>query len=149
MLNTNHMKVLICVDSGESSQIVLREAQTIVKGFPEAEIHLFTVIDMAVIAVGQDTDQTLMMDTLQREANSLIPAATRILGDRPIVFSSEVGYPVDEILKKVKEVGCDLLILGTHGRTGFDHLLIGSVAEKVLRNCECNTLIIPMKHKLK
>ena len=143
------MKVLICVDSGESSQIVLREAQTIVKGFPEAEIHLFTVIDMAVIAVGQDTDQTLMMDTLQREANSLIPAATRILGDRPIVFSSEVGYPVDEILKKVKEVGCDLLILGTHGRTGFDHLLIGSVAEKVLRNCECNTLIIPMKHKLK
>jgi nucleotide-binding universal stress UspA family protein len=143
------MKVLICVDSGESAQIVLREAQTIVKGSPEAEIHLFTVIDMAVIAVGQDTDQTMMMDTLQREASSLIPTATRILGDRPLIFSSEVGYPVDEILKKAKEVNCDLLILGTHGRTGFDHLLIGSVAEKVLRNCECNTLIIPMKHKLK
>lgn len=143
------MKVLICIDSGESAEIVLREAQTIIKGFPEAEIHLFTVIDMAVIAVGQDTDQTLMMDTLQREANSIMPTATHILGDRPIIFSSEVGYPVDEILKKVKDVGCDLLVLGTHGRTGFDHLLIGSVAEKVLRNCECNTLIVPMKNKLK
>lgn len=143
------MKVLICVDSGDSANIVLREADTIVKGFPDAEIHVFTVIDMAVISVGQDTDQTLMMDTLQREANSLLPAATRILGDRPIIFSSEVGYPVDEILKKVEEVKCDLLVLGTHGRTGFDHLLIGSVAEKVLRNCECNTLIIPMKNKQK
>jgi nucleotide-binding universal stress UspA family protein len=143
------MKILISIDSGDSAEIILRQAQTFIKGFPDAEVHIFTVIDMAVIAVGQDTDQTLMMDTLQREANSLLPLATHVLGDRSFIFSTEVGYPVDEILKKVQSIGCDLLILGTHGRTGFDHLLIGSVAEKVLRNADCNTLIIPIRNKVK
>jgi nucleotide-binding universal stress UspA family protein len=102
---------------------------------------------MALVAVGHDTDETMMMNTLQRQANDLVNIATRILGQSTFIFSSEVGYPVDEILEKAKSLPCDLLIMGTHGRTGFDHLLIGSVAEKVLRLAQCNTLIIPMKGK--
>jgi nucleotide-binding universal stress UspA family protein len=141
------MKVLISIDAGESAAIVLQEAQTFLKGFPDAEVHIFTVIDMALIAVGHDTDETLMMATMQRQANDLVPMANKILGDKAFVFSSEVGYPVDEILEKIKELHCDLIIMGTHGRTGFDHLIIGSVAEKVLRLAQCNTLVIPMKKK--
>jgi len=141
------MKVLISIDAGQSAEIVLQEAKLFLKGFPDAEVHVFTVIDMALVAVGHDTDETMMMNTLQRQANELVNIATRILGDKTFVFSSEVGYPVDEILEKAKSLPCDLLIMGTHGRTGFDHLLIGSVAEKVLRLSQCNTLIIPMKGK--
>ena len=142
------MKVLISIDTDEAAEIVLQEAQTILKGLPDAEIHLFTVIDMALIAVGHDTDETMMMETLQRQANDLVNVAARILGDKGFIFSSEVGYPVDEILSKAESLQCELLILGTHGRTGIDHLLIGSVAEKVLRMTKCNTLVIPMKHKM-
>ena len=141
------MKVLISVDPGESAAIVLQEANTFLKGFPDAEVHIFTVIDMALIAVGHDTDESMMMATMQRQADDLVPVAMRIFGDKVFVYSSEVGYPVDEILEKAKSIHCDLLILGTHGRTGFEHLIIGSVAEKVLRLSECNTLIIPMKKK--
>ena len=141
------MKILISIDAGQSAELVLQEAKTFLKGFPDAEVHVFTVIDMALVAVGHDTDETMMMNTLQRQANELVNTATRILGDKTFIFSSEVGYPVDEILEKAKSLSCDLLIMGTHGRTGFDHLLIGSVAEKVLRLSECNTLIIPMKGK--
>lgn len=141
------MKVLISIDAGESATIVLREAQTFLKGFPDAEVHIFTVIDMALLAVGHDTDETMMMATMQRQADDLVPIATKIFGDKGFVYSSEVGYPVDEILEKVKSLHCDLLIMGTHGRTGFDHLIIGSVAEKILRVAQCNTLIIPMKKK--
>ena len=142
------MKILISIDSSESAKLVLQEAQVFLKGFAAAEIHVFTVIDMTMIAVGHDDNESILMEKLQREANDLVNVTSEILGDRGFVFSSEIGYPVEEIIEKVKALDCDLLIMGTHGRTGFDHLIMGSVAEKVLRSCGCNTLIIPMKHKV-
>ena len=60
-------------------------------------------------------------------------------------FSTEVGYPAEMVLKKAKELKVDLLVLGTHGKTGINRLLIGSVAEDVLRHTYCNTLVIPIK----
>ena len=43
------------------------------------------------------------------------------------------GIPYDEIIKKAQEFNADLIVLGTHGRTGLDHVLFGSTAEKVVR----------------
>lgn len=43
------------------------------------------------------------------------------------------GIPYDEIIKKAVEFNADLIVLGTHGRTGLDHVLFGSTAEKVVR----------------
>ena len=43
------------------------------------------------------------------------------------------GIPYDEIIKKANEVGASLIVMGTHGRAGFDHVLFGSTAEKVVR----------------
>ena len=140
------MRVLISVDAGHSAEYALREAQTFLKNFPSATIEVFTVIDMSLIVTGgQETDQTMIMNELQQQANSILPIASQALGPNTFTFSTETGYPVDEILRKIQSFKADLLIMGTHGRTGFDHLLIGSVAEKVLRHCECNTLIISMK----
>jgi nucleotide-binding universal stress UspA family protein len=43
------------------------------------------------------------------------------------------GIPYDEIIKKAQELSADLIIMGTHGRSGLDHVLFGSTAEKVVR----------------
>lgn len=43
------------------------------------------------------------------------------------------GLPYDEIIKKAQEMAADLIVVGTHGRTGLDHVLFGSTAEKVVR----------------
>jgi nucleotide-binding universal stress UspA family protein len=52
------------------------------------------------------------------------------------------GDPVDEILRVAKDIDCDLIVMGTEGRTGLGRLLMGSVAEKVLRRAPCPVLTV-------
>lgn len=52
------------------------------------------------------------------------------------------GEAADEVVRVARERGCDLIVMGTHGRTGLDRLLLGSVAEKVLRRAECPVLTV-------
>jgi hypothetical protein len=52
-----------------------------------------------------------------------------------------------EIVNAAKELDCDLIILGTHGRTGVDRLLLGSTAEKVVRKAGCPIFVVrPHEH---
>lgn len=53
------------------------------------------------------------------------------------------GNPAREILRDAEAVSADLLVMGTHGRTGFTRLLLGSVTEKVLRHAPCPVLTVP------
>jgi nucleotide-binding universal stress UspA family protein len=53
------------------------------------------------------------------------------------------GYPREEILAALAERGADLAVLGTHGRSGFERLMIGSVASGVLQSASCNLLVVP------
>jgi nucleotide-binding universal stress UspA family protein len=52
------------------------------------------------------------------------------------------GTPWREILRLAQEGGCDLIVMGTHGRGPIAHLLLGSVAEKVVRRAECAVLTV-------
>lgn len=54
----------------------------------------------------------------------------------------ESGMPAEVILRFAQEQHCDFLVMGTHGRTGLGRLLMGSVAEKVLRDAPCPVLIV-------
>ena len=52
------------------------------------------------------------------------------------------GYPPDTIIDQADEVGADLIALGTHGRTGLAHLLLGSTAERVVQHARCPVLTV-------
>lgn len=54
------------------------------------------------------------------------------------------GYPAWEILNKAKELNCDIIVMGTHGKGIISHALLGSVAEKVLRRSDKPVFIIPI-----
>lgn len=53
-----------------------------------------------------------------------------------------IGNPVEEILKFASENSVDLIVMGTHGRSGIEHLLAGSVTERVVRTSQCPVLTI-------
>jgi len=57
------------------------------------------------------------------------------------------GREDNEILKLAKEENVDIIVMGTHGRTGIEHVFFGSVAEKVIRHSPFPVFIIPCKKK--
>ncbi len=59
-----------------------------------------------------------------------------------VEIHTAVGEPAAEIVAWAKEQGVDLLVLGTHGRTGIEHALMGSVAERVVRRARCPVLTV-------
>ncbi len=61
----------------------------------------------------------------------------------PLSTAVRIGNPAEEIVTEAAEWGADLVVVGTHGRSGLPRLLLGSVAEAVLRDAPCNTLVIP------
>jgi universal stress protein A len=68
--------------------------------------------------------------------------AAKEAGAVAVSSSLRQGGPVDEILAHAKEEGIDLIVMGTHGRTGLKHVLLGSVAEKVVRQSRCAVLTV-------
>jgi nucleotide-binding universal stress UspA family protein len=57
------------------------------------------------------------------------------------------GDPAEEILRQAGRTGCDLIVMGTHGRTGLGSLFLGSVAQEVLRNAPCPVVTVKMPHR--
>jgi nucleotide-binding universal stress UspA family protein len=60
----------------------------------------------------------------------------------PVRTHSSIGLPADEIVRYAREAGADLIVMGTHGRSGWRHALLGSVAEKVVRRARCPVLTV-------
>lgn len=69
--------------------------------------------------------------------------ASRPESGRPGLTRVRTGYAREEILKTLAERRADLAVLGTHGRSGFERLMLGSVTQGVLKGATCNLLIVP------
>ncbi len=103
-------------------------------------------IDLSVVSVSGMYNNSELLSSMEADGLELGKKAEAIFSGRKITFSTEVGYPAQTILSKATNMDADLLVLGTHGRTGLGRIVLGSVAENVLRQAKCNTLVIPVKH---
>jgi nucleotide-binding universal stress UspA family protein len=61
----------------------------------------------------------------------------------PVEAQTITGRPAPEIVAYAKKTGADLIVMGTHGRGGFQHALLGSVAERVVHYSPCPVLVVP------
>ena len=64
-------------------------------------------------------------------------------GQKNITTEVLTGPPARTIVEGATEEHCDLIVMGTHGRHGMAHLLMGSVAERVVRTAACPVLVVP------
>ncbi|GGK32394.1 universal stress protein [Yeosuana aromativorans] len=142
----SYSKILIAVDSSEYSM------QAAKKGFEmahqlHAEVALLYVVDtskaLGNIDAGISAEQSLLV--LKKEAEqTLDELAAMYDGDAVMKFMPE-GLPTKDILKTATVWEADLIIMGTHGRTGLLHLLVGSVAEHVIRHSKIPVMVVPSK----
>lgn len=62
----------------------------------------------------------------------------------PVHHAFLEGDPASEIVRYAADAGIDVIVIGTHGRTGVDRLVMGSVAEKVMREAPCSVLVVKL-----
>ena len=133
MFNT----ILFATDFSESSEHAFKYALSLARKF-ESRLAIIHVINEPVDLRGFYVPH-ISFDKLEEEIEQ---GAWKMMEkfclghvDETIKWESFVvpGIPYDEIIKKAREIGADLIVVGTHGRTGLDHVLFGSTAEKVVR----------------
>ncbi|NHX38466.1 MULTISPECIES: universal stress protein [Haloarcula] len=100
----------------------------------DATVHLLSVVDTR--SLGIDVGSTVIVDELESVATDAIEnAADRLsgMGVETVETAISHGIPYRAILDAIEDSGADLVVIGTHGRTGVDRYLLGSVAEKLVR----------------
>lgn len=137
-------KILIAVD-GSSLSLRAAELGNSLSQKLNADIALVHVINSTpVIGAGEvDMSSQQIMEELGKEGKELMNKTVEHLGNGKIPEFFANGKPHEEILKTAKEWGADIIVIGTHGRSGIKRLLMGSVAENVLRHSKCPVLIVP------
>jgi nucleotide-binding universal stress UspA family protein len=76
----------------------------------------------------------------QEQLEQIHPVDSRI----PVQHVFLEGDPATELVRFARESMIDLIVMGTHGRTGLERLLMGSVAEKVMREAPCSVLVVKL-----
>jgi universal stress protein A len=144
-------KKIVCpVDFSEFTTEIVAYAVSIATKF-DAELHLLHVIPNLnyftpyesfltpenLVAIERNIEKEVQKDFSKITEEIEIPAQTAV----------KQGVTFVEIIDYVKDQAMDLVVMGTHGRSGVEHILIGSVAEKVVRKAPCPVLTIRPKGK--
>lgn len=111
-------------------------------------LHVCPLTPGAVYAPGIGVAPTSLLTVEDRDAALAAMhrfAETEAGNDASIAFAVAEGTPATEILVRARSKANDLLVMGTHGRSGFERLLLGSVTEKVLRKAPCPVLTVPRR----
>ena len=144
-------KILYPVDFSDYAEEILDYAVTIATRFG-AELHLIHVIPNLNYFTPYESfltpeNMVAIERNIEGEVERDFEKLTKDLAI-PVVKVVKTGVTFVEIIDYIKEAGIDLVVMGTHGRSGIEHILIGSVAEKVVRKAPCPVLTIrPKNHK--
>ncbi len=137
-------KILIAIDKSDSAEKVAQQGLQLAKQFG-SEIALVSIVDSNL---NDDDDEATpkeieaMLDyNFNASQNRIIDKVFK--GFKVLTFV-EKGKPAAIILKIAEKWNADVIVMGTHGRKGLSHLLMGSVAEEVIRNSTRTCVVIPI-----
>jgi universal stress protein A len=140
-------RILLPTDFSEHSQNALRYACAFAEQF-QSELHVLHVVQDLVAMVPEPGlafpppgDYMQELRASAQKSLAEYPDAAWSAGKK-VVRAVVQGPPFVEIIRYAREQDVDLIVLGTHGRTGLVHVLLGSVAEKVVRKAPCPVLTV-------
>ncbi|WP_458187176.1 universal stress protein [Haladaptatus sp. NG-WS-4] len=128
-------RILVPTDGSSEMKCVVEHAAELAEAH-EAELHAIYVVNSATFAsLPMETSWEGINDMLQDEGESALEDVRRIADRYDVSLTTHLveGPPNREIVRYAEQGGFDLVVMGTHGRGGIDRLLLGSVAERVVR----------------
>jgi nucleotide-binding universal stress UspA family protein len=143
-------KVLVAIDGSPTSDAALDEAITLAKA-QGSMLRLVHVVDVGPAYLTAET--SFQLDEYERalyQAGEQIlekalakVRATGLEAETKLIQIATINeHPADELVAEAQRWSADLIVVGTHGRRGFRHLLLGSVAEGVIRSAKQPVLLI-------
>jgi nucleotide-binding universal stress UspA family protein len=139
-------KILTAIDFSENSEHAFEYALTLATQF-QAELTILHVINEPVDLRGFYVPH-ISFEQLEKEieesAQKMMEkfCQTKLINFTNYKTDIVSGIPYEEIIKKAEDIAASLIVLGTHGRTGLDHIIFGSTAERVVRSSSCPVLTI-------
>ncbi len=143
--------VVCAVDFSEPSDYALRYALKLCRVF-QARLNLLHVVEVPFLpsySMADVPDLNLPIEQLEESARERMEELLSECRDEYQQVEGDVvaGSPFVEIINYARQLKADLIVMGTHGRSGLKHLLIGSVAEKVVRKAPCPVLTAKHPHQ--
>ena len=145
-------KILLATDFSECSEHAQAYAFALAKRF-KASIAVVHVVDTAypsyagVYGFGAEVD--VHIDEVKKHAQEQLVRVTEAARERGIEAHPHLlaTHPPEAIVDKAVEARCDLIVIGTHGRSGVDHFLFGSTCERVVRMSTVPVLAVKSREK--
>lgn len=135
-------RILVPTDGSPEVDPVIEHAAELAS-VHDAELHAIYVVNDAGYA-GLPTDSTIegLGSMLSEQGEEALNRAEGRAGDATVERVLAEGSPSSEIVDYAETENCDLIVMGTHGRGGIDRLLLGSVAERVVRTSSVPVLTV-------
>lgn len=146
-------KILFATDFSENSRWALKYALSFAQKY-DAKLFILHVIQQPSYPLGMYAEISFdAMDKFNRNLTGVTEkemqglCQTDLAGFKNYEAMILTGTPFLEIIRTAKEKEADLIVVGTHGRTGLDHVLFGSTAEKVVRKAPCPVVSVRLPGK--
>jgi nucleotide-binding universal stress UspA family protein len=132
--------ILYATDFSERAELAFRLACSLARDYG-ARLIVLHVVEQPVLSAGQRVlIPEFDLRPLRERLQPLRPDDPKISVEHRLVEGR--AAPATEILRVAEELNVDLIVAGTHGRTGLGRLLMGSVAEELVRNASCPVLTV-------
>jgi nucleotide-binding universal stress UspA family protein len=141
--------VLVGIDLSSPSAAVADQALDLAATHPRSEVHFVAVqeltLELAPTAHDEIRSPVAALRQITESAVRRFEASHAISSLEKVTVHAMVGDPAREIVALAAELGADLVLVGTHGRRGVKRVLLGSVAEKVVRTAGCPVFVVRPK----
>ena len=138
-------RILLPTDGSEEMEHVIEHALSLAKTHG-ATVHGLYVVDTGRFSALPADNSWEGLTQMLREEGELALDELEAYDEREVVVEGRMveGDPTNEILEYAVETDCDVIVMGTHGRGGLDRLLLGSVAERVIRRSHVPVVTVPV-----
>lgn len=142
------LRLLVALDFSDCSRHALHTALAVARRATPCHVTLLTVLDARSAEAAARDDALREVEQAVAQLNKLLHELVEARGEGPLPaeahthFMAVRGAAAEQIVAAAQSERADAVIMGTHGRTGLDRLLVGSVAETVVRLAPCSVLTV-------